>query len=309
MGDFSITGNYLLIAFVGLVVVILALIFLFRIDLARKSESGFAEKYAGKKWASPLMARVKYPDVNIFKWSPTFLWAGIVTSLLLTLLAFNWTRFEDKIKYDLSDLDIEEELEVQPPQTAEPPPPPPPPPPPVIEEVPEEVIEEDESVTFEDQSIDEETVIEEKPPEIKEEAPPPPPPPPPPPKPKVEEIFKVVEENPRFPGCEDVAGGKEEKEKCAKEKLLEFIYKNIKYPAIARENGIQGMCVVHFVVEKNGTITDVELVRDIGAGCGEEAVRVVGLMNEMGERWSPGKQRGQPVRVQYNLPVRFKLEN
>ena len=128
-------------------------------------------------------------------------------------------------------------------------------------------------------------------------------------KPTVEEIFKVVEENPRFPGCEDLAGSKEEKEKCSKEKLLEFIYKNIKYPAIARENGIQGMCVVRFVVEKNGSITDIELVRDIGAGCGEEAVRVVGLMNEMGERWSPGRQRGQPVRVQYNLPVRFKLEN
>ena len=309
MGDFAITGNVLLWAVIGLVVVLLAIIFLFRTNLSRKSEGGFAEKYEGKKWASPLMARVKYPDVNIFRWSPTFLWAGIVTSLLLTLLAFNWTRFEDKVKYDVSDLDIEEELEVQPPQTAEPPPPPPPPPPPVIEEVPEEVIEEEESVTFEDQSIDEETVIEEKPPEIKEEAPPPPPPPPPPPKPKVEEIFKVVEENPRFPGCEDLAGSKEEKEKCSKEKLLEFIYKNIKYPAIARENGIQGMCVVRFVVEKNGSITDIELVRDIGGGCGEEAVRVVGLMNEMGERWSPGRQRGQPVRVQYNLPVRFKLEN
>ena len=56
------------------------------------------------------MARVKYPDVNILSGHLTFLWVGIVTSLLLTLLAFNWTRFEDKIKCDLSDLDIEEEL-------------------------------------------------------------------------------------------------------------------------------------------------------------------------------------------------------
>ena len=98
MGDFAITGNVLLWAVIGLVVVLLAIIFLFRTNLSRKSEGGFAEKYEGKKWASPLMARVKYPDVNIFRWSPTFLWAGIVTSLLLTLLAFNWTRFEDKVK-------------------------------------------------------------------------------------------------------------------------------------------------------------------------------------------------------------------
>ena len=112
---------------------------------------------------------------------------------------------------------------------------------------------------------------------------------------------------PRFPGCEDEAD-KAAKKACADKKMLEYIYKNIKYPAIARENGVEGMVVVQFVVEKDGTVTDAKVVRDIGAQCGQEALRVVNLMNNEGIRWTPGKQRGRPVRVQFNLPVRFKLE-
>ena len=123
-----------------------------------------------------------------------------------------------------------------------------------------------------------------------------------------EEIFKVVEENPRFPGCEDLAESAKEKEKCAKELFLEFINLNLEYPEDARYQSIQGWVLVRFVVEKNGTLTDLELVRDIGNGCGEEALRLVDLMNVLDIRWIPGKQRGIPVRVQYNLPISFKLE-
>lgn len=86
--------------------------------------------------------------------------------------------------------------------------------------------------------------------------------------------------------------------------MLKFIYDNIQYPGIARENGVEGTVVVQFVVEKDGSITDVKVIRDIGAGCGAEAMRVVNKM----PKWNPGKQRGRPVRVQFNLPVKFKLE-
>lgn len=86
--------------------------------------------------------------------------------------------------------------------------------------------------------------------------------------------------------------------------MLQFIYSNIKYPSIARENGVEGMVVVKFVVEKDGSITLPEVIRDIGAGCGQEALRVVSMM----PKWEPGKQRGRAVRVQFNLPVKFKLE-
>ena len=95
---------------------------------------------------------------------------------------------------------------------------------------------------------------------------------------------------------------------CAQKKMLEFVYKNIKYPAIARENGIQGRVVIQFVVEKDGSVTDARVVRDIGAGCGAEGLRVVNSMNRMPQKWTPGKQRGKPVRVQFTLPVSFKLE-
>ncbi|MCI4649500.1 MAG: energy transducer TonB [Phaeodactylibacter sp.] len=90
--------------------------------------------------------------------------------------------------------------------------------------------------------------------------------------------------------------------------MLEFIYKNIKYPAIARENGVEGTAVVQFVVETDGSITDANVVRDPGAQTGAEALRVVNLMKEQGIQWIPGKQRGRAVRVQFNLPVRFRLE-
>ena len=89
--------------------------------------------------------------------------------------------------------------------------------------------------------------------------------------------------------------------------MLEFIYQNIRYPVIARESAIEGTVVVRFVVETDGSLQDIELVRDIGGGCGEEATRIVRLMNEKGLRWTPGEQRGRPVRVQFHLPVRFKL--
>lgn len=154
--------------------------------------------------------------------------------------------------------------------------------------------------------MDKETEVEA--PKAIENKPAPPPPPPPPPKEEdVQEIFKVVEEMPRFPGCENEPTV-EARKTCADKKMLEFIYKNIKYPAIARENGVEGTAVITFVVEKDGTVSDARVVRDIGAQCGQEALRVVNLMNSQNIKWTPGKQRGRPVRVQFNLPVRFKLE-
>ena len=88
---------------------------------------------------------------------------------------------------------------------------------------------------------------------------------------------------------------------------MSYVYDNIKYPAIAREMGIEGMVVVSFVVDKDGSIVDLKILRDPGAGCGKEAARVVKLMNRLSQKWTPGKQRGQAVKVRYNLPVRFRL--
>jgi TonB family protein len=104
------------------------------------------------------------------------------------------------------------------------------------------------------------------------------------------QIFMVVEQMPEFPGGEEA--------------LYKYLAGNITYPQSAKESGIQGRVYVTFVVERDGTISDVRVLRGIGGGCDEEAIRVVKAM----PKWMPGKQRSKPVRVQYNLPVKFSLE-
>jgi protein TonB len=155
-----------------------------------------------------------------------------------------------------------------------------------------------------------------------------PPPPPPPPSPEAlkninsiaataagvsseqegTEVFKVVEQMPRFPGCENEPLSDQERKQCAQQKLLEFIYDNVRYPETAKKNNISGMVVVKFVVDAEGRVVNPEIVRDIGGGCGAEAVRVVKLMKEQNIRWVSGKHRGRNVSVQFNLPIRFALE-
>ena len=87
------------------------------------------------------------------------------------------------------------------------------------------------------------------------------------------------------------------------QKLFEFLSENTKYPQIAKESGVQGRVFVNFVVEPNGSISNVKVLRGIGSGCDEEAMRVVKLL----PCFNPGKKRGEPVRVSYTLPVVFKL--
>ena len=291
IADLSVPGKWLIITLVLVAVMVIAIILFMRNYLKKESD-----QLPGK---DPNTRRVKYPEVDVFNMSGTFFTAALMSALLLTILAFNWTTYEEEIYIPEGAGDFDEEIEVETPRTKEPPPPPPPPPPPVIEEVPDEEVIEDEPV-FEDMAAEEEEEVVAK----KETELPPPPPPPPPPVEKEEEIFKIVEEMPHFPGCEKIRK-KEKREKCAQDEMLKFIYKNIKYPNIAKETGVEGTVVISFVVEKDGSITDVRIVRDIGAGCGKEAMRVVKMM----PKWVAGKQRGRPVRVQFNLPVKFKLQN
>jgi protein TonB len=121
-------------------------------------------------------------------------------------------------------------------------------------------------------------------------------------------IYKIVQVMPRFPGCESPDMILMEKGLCAQEKLLEFVSQNVKYPEGARQDGIEGIVIIGFVVELDGTLTNIQVVREIGGGCGEEGKRVVELMNTLPERWTPGKMDGEDVRVLFNLPVKFKLE-
>lgn len=123
-----------------------------------------------------------------------------------------------------------------------------------------------------------------------------------------EEIFRVVEQMPRFPGCEELDGTNRELKMCADKKMLEFLYKEVQYPQTARMNNIEGNVVVRFVVEKDGTISNPEVIREPGSGLGDEALRVVSQMNELPHRWTPGRQKGEIVRVQFILPIKFQLK-
>lgn len=122
-----------------------------------------------------------------------------------------------------------------------------------------------------------------------------------------DETFLIVEQMPRFPGCEDSNQTEHEKKLCADKKMLDFIYENLNYPNQARENQIEGTVVIQFVISKDGTIKNPVITKDIGGGCGEEAIRIVESMNNMRVKWTPGFQRGRAVNVQFNLPIRFKL--
>ncbi len=112
------------------------------------------------------------------------------------------------------------------------------------------------------------------------------------PEPKEEDnkVFEVVEQMPSFPGGNAA--------------LMEYLGKNVKYPVVAQENGVQGRVVVSFVVERDGSITDVTVVRSVDPSLDKEAARVVASM----PKWIPGKQNGSAVRVKYNVPVSFRLQ-
>lgn len=109
------------------------------------------------------------------------------------------------------------------------------------------------------------------------------------PKAEEDQIFMVIENPPTFKGGEEAR--------------TKYLVENIKYPKLARENGVQGVVYVTFVVEKDGSISNVKVLRGIGAGCDEESVRVVKNM----PAWNPGTQRNQPKRVQFNMPIKYTL--
>lgn len=219
------------------------------------------------------MEAKKNPEVDLERRKGSFVLIGLITALAITLVAFEWTTFEKQLG-SLGSLDIDFlEEEVIPPSATPPPPPPPPPAPTTVLEI---VDDEEDIVEVEilDQEIKEDTKVEiVQRDEIIEE----------------EQIFTIVEEMPTFPGGEA--------------ELFKYLGKNIKYPQMATDAGISGVVYVTFVVDKDGKIRDVKVLRGIGGGCDEEAVRVVKSM----PTWKPGKQRGKAVTVQYNLPIRFTL--
>lgn len=126
-----------------------------------------------------------------------------------------------------------------------------------------------------------------------DQAPPPPPPPPAPPKAEPQDkphVFTVVEEMPKFKGGDKAR--------------IQFLVENLRYPEQARKDSIQGTVYVQFIIEENGSVTNAHILRGVNEDLDAEALRVV----EMMPAWIPGKQDGKPVKVQFNLPLVFRLK-
>lgn len=265
---------------------------------------------AHKEGDNRYISKTKYRSHDEMKLTGLLFKYGLLVSISFTLFAFNWSIKSEEVNEIIRD-EIVEETEITPPITHfnKPKPLPPPPPPPKIIPSISEVLTS--APVFKEPIIDLNNNIDSEidtlighPSTIV-------PPPPPPPIIKEEEqpVLITAEQMPRFPGCEDIMASFKEKEACANKELLKYLYKNIKYPGMAKENLIEGTAVVRFTVSKDGSIKDINLLRDPGAGLGDEAIRVVKKMNEMSQSWTPGKQRGKPVAVLFTLPISFTLKN
>ncbi len=217
----------------------------------------------------------KTEKADLRKRYPLYIEVGLIVALLLLIVGFrvDWSP-ESDFEVELVEQEIVQMEEIK--QTKQEVKPPPPPKPPVPIEVPNDEILDDIDLNL-DASLD----IDEPMTDL---------PPPPPPKQEEEEepepeIFVIVEQMP------ELIGG------------LAAIQSKIRYPEIAKKAGVEGRVIVQFIVDEQGNVVDPVVVRGIGAGCDEEAIRAV-----QQAKFKPGKQRGKPVRVKMSLPITFKLK-
>lgn len=220
------------------------------------------------------MALYKTDEADLHQRYALYIEIGLIAALVLLIVAFNveW-REDDEFVIPDQQQEIVEIEEVE--QTKQIEVPPPPPRPQIPIEVPDDEV-------LEDATIDLNAELD------LDAAPTAPPPPPEPAEEEQEdaepEVFVAVEQMP------ELIGG------------LQSLQEQIKYPELARKAGVEGMIVVQFVVDKQGNVVEPEVLRGIGAGCDQEAIRVVRQA-----KFNPGRQRGKPVRVKMSLPIRFSL--
>ncbi|MCK5855843.1 MAG: energy transducer TonB [Bacteroidales bacterium] len=220
----------------------------------------------------------KSKNANLEKGRSTNLLIGLLLSLAFVWMSFEYKTYDhDSAMEEIAHMDFEEEdliIQTKAPEPIKPPP----------VKIFTKLIEVDDDVIVPDIDIDVETDGDDdiEDPVIYDD--------------EIDDddegnIFVFVEDHPAYPGG-DIA-------------RIKYLKKSVNYPMMAIESLIQGTVYVTFVVEKDGRITDVKVISGIGGGCDEEAVRVIKKM----PKWNPGKQRGIPVRVQINVPIKFKLSS
>jgi periplasmic protein TonB len=229
------------------------------------------------------MERKKSPKADLERKKGLFLEIGFIVTLGLVLLAFEWTSRPEPTKGFQQETDediVQEDIPITRQEQKKEPPPPPPSSTEQLNIVDDDVEIEDE-LRLEESEADEDTEVsidafaQEEEEESEEE----------------KEIFVVVEDMPEFKG-----GGINA--------FRKYVQENIKYPTVAAENGIEGTVFVQFVVDTDGGISNVTVTRGVDPSLNEEAMRVI----RNAPKWEPGQQRGKPVRVQFTIPIVFKLQ-
>ncbi|TKG92454.1 energy transducer TonB [Puteibacter caeruleilacunae] len=225
----------------------------------------------------------KSPKADLENKRNIFVQLGLVVTLGIVLIAFNWNNSVQEASSlgQVQEQEVEDEIiPITRQEEVKPPPPPPPPKTFDVLNIVDDDTEIEEELEIEDTEIDDETAIDVAPVLTEEEeeddadAP----------------VFVVVEDMPEFPGG-DLA-------------LRKYIATSIKYPVIAQENGIQGKVYVTFVVNKQGRVENARIARGVDPSLDKEALRVVNGL----PAWKPGKQRGKPVKVSFTVPINFVLQ-
>ncbi len=225
----------------------------------------------------------KSDKANLEKKKGLFLQIGLVTVLALLLIAFEWTTREVATGSlgELSDVVMEEEIiPITRPEEIQPPPPPPPPQVTEVLNIVEDDVDIDDELFIDDVEARADTRIDFTQMVFDDEQ-----------EAEEAEVFFIVEDMPDFQG-----GGQDA--------FRRYIAENLRYPQIAAENGIQGRVFVQFVVNADGSVSDATVVRGVDPSLDREALRVV----MSSPKWTPGRQRGQPVRVAFTFPINFVLQ-
>ena len=233
------------------------------------------------------MIQKKHPKYDLEKKRSYFLQLGLVVSLLLVIIAFEWKTYDKSLSSlgSLELLDLEEEIIPLTEKELKPPPPPPPPPPKITIVEDDIVIEEE--LEIEDADTDEEEIIEILEEEEEEEA----------------VLFAVVEDPPIFYNCNRSAS-REDKQLCFQQGVMQHILDNFEYPAISKEMGISERIIVNFHVSKEGQIINVQVVRGQDKHLKAEALRLVKSIPTL----IPAKQRGQAVSCSFTVPISLTLQ-
>jgi len=237
------------------------------------------------------MKTKKNPKVDLQKNSSLYFVIGLSLILFFSWQAIEWKTYKKTFDYEMLDVNEDDDEEIPITQQIKTPPPPPPPAPPAAQVI--EIVEDEEEVEesiIESTETDNDEIIEVDDVSIEEDDL------------DVDVPFAVIEDVPIFPGCENVS--KDKRRDCFQEKINKHIKRNFRYPEVAMELGIQGRVFVTFIIDKDGSITNI-LMRGPDKNLEKEARRIISVLPKM----TPGKQRGRAVRVPFSIPINFRMQN